>query len=70
MRVLLAHSFYRIPGGEDRYVRQQADLLSKEHSVHLLEDSNIELQSELRTSFIFTTRTPRSDRRVISPRAA
>jgi glycosyltransferase involved in cell wall biosynthesis len=36
LRVLLAHSFYRIPGGEDRYVRQEADLLSKGHSVELL----------------------------------
>lgn len=43
MRILLAHSFYRIPGGEDNYVRQQVALLSERHSVELLERHNDQL---------------------------
>ena len=35
MRVLIAHSFYRQPGGEDRYVRQQVELLRAGHEVRL-----------------------------------
>jgi len=35
MRILVAHSFYRVPGGEDRYVRQQVELLRPSHDVHL-----------------------------------
>jgi glycosyltransferase involved in cell wall biosynthesis len=40
VRVLLAHSFYRTSGGEDRYVQQEAELLSKGHSVELLVGRN------------------------------
>lgn len=36
MRILLAHAFYRVPGGEDSYVRSQADLLGRRHDVELL----------------------------------
>ena len=36
MRILLAHAFYRVPGGEDSYVRAQAELLRKRHDVELL----------------------------------
>ena len=36
MRILIAHSFYRLPGGEDRYVEQQAELLRTKHDVALL----------------------------------
>lgn len=43
MRVLVAHSFYRLPGGEDRYVRQQVDLLRTRHDVHLEERINADL---------------------------
>jgi glycosyltransferase involved in cell wall biosynthesis len=43
-RILIAHSFYRIPGGEDRYVRQQVDLLSSQHAVDLLAETNESLR--------------------------
>jgi glycosyltransferase involved in cell wall biosynthesis len=36
VRILLAHSFYRVPGGEDSYVRMQMDLLASRHSVDLI----------------------------------
>lgn len=36
MRILLAHAFYRVPGGEDSYVRAQAALLGSRHDVELL----------------------------------
>lgn len=36
MRILLAHAFYRVPGGEDSYVRAQAELLRRRHEVELL----------------------------------
>jgi glycosyltransferase involved in cell wall biosynthesis len=45
VRVLIAHSFYRIPGGEDRYVRQQAALLGDHHQVHVVERRNEELRT-------------------------
>ncbi len=40
MRVLFAHSFYRIPGGEDRHVEEQVDLVSRFHEVELIAASN------------------------------
>jgi len=43
MRILVAHSFYRIPGGEDRYVRQQVELLRSRHAVSLEERINADL---------------------------
>lgn len=43
MRILVAHSFYRIPGGEDGYVQQQVELLGQHHTVELLGRSNTEL---------------------------
>ena len=36
MRILLAHAFYRVAGGEDSYVRAQAELLGGRHDVELL----------------------------------
>lgn len=36
VRILLAHAFYRVPGGEDSYVRAQAELLGARHDVELL----------------------------------
>ena len=43
MRILLAHSFYRIPGGEDRHVREQVELVSRAHDVRLVSEENKEL---------------------------
>jgi glycosyltransferase involved in cell wall biosynthesis len=43
VRVLIAHSFYRVPGGEDSYVRTQARLLAARHDVELLGPVNDEL---------------------------
>lgn len=51
MRILVAHAFYRFPGGEDQYVRQEIDLLRSDgHEVHLLETRNIELTPTLATT--------------------
>lgn len=44
MRILIAHSFYRIAGGEDRYVREQVELLRGSHEVELLARLNEELE--------------------------
>lgn len=44
MRILIAHSFYRIPGGEDRYVRQQLELLGTDHEVALISRDNSNLK--------------------------
>ncbi len=43
MRILYAHCFYRIPGGEDRHVRDQVDLVSRTHDVQLISEANIDL---------------------------
>jgi glycosyltransferase involved in cell wall biosynthesis len=50
LRILLAHSFYRLPGGEDRYVHQQAELLSRGHSVELLAKPNEQLSDTIGTA--------------------
>jgi len=50
LRILLAHSFYRIPGGEDRYVRQQAELLARDHTVELFSKRNDDLSASVTTS--------------------
>lgn len=50
MRVLIAHSGYRIPGGEDRYVSQLAELLGKDHEVKLLRPRNQELAPSASTA--------------------
>jgi glycosyltransferase involved in cell wall biosynthesis len=44
VRVLIAHSFYRLPGGEDRYVGQQVELLGRSHEVELLAARNNDLE--------------------------
>lgn len=44
MRILIAHSFYRIAGGEDRYVREQVDVLRGNHEVELLARFNRDLE--------------------------
>ena len=43
MRILYAHCFYRIPGGEDRHVRDQVDLVSRAHDVELIAEANVDL---------------------------
>jgi glycosyltransferase involved in cell wall biosynthesis len=50
LRVLIAHSFYRVPGGEDRYVRQQVELLSAGHEVELIGRRNETLAPSLSTA--------------------
>lgn len=49
MKILLAHSFYRMPGGEDRYVLDLVELLSSDHDVRLLKESNADLPGGFRT---------------------
>lgn len=51
MRVLIAHSFYRIPGGEDRYVNQQVGLLQGDHTIELLAARNEDLSGGVSTTF-------------------
>lgn len=45
MRILIAHSFYRLAGGEDAYVERQVELLRLCHDVELLQRSNRSLVS-------------------------
>jgi glycosyltransferase involved in cell wall biosynthesis len=50
MRILLAHSFYRVTGGEDQYVLAQRELLRTRHLVELLARRNEDLPGGLRTT--------------------
>lgn len=50
MRILIAHSFYRLAGGEDRYVTQQLALLSGSHEVELLSARNEDLTERIATA--------------------
>lgn len=50
MRVLIAHSFYRVPGGEDTFVRSQVDLLSRVHEVKLFSRNNENLREDIGTA--------------------
>ena len=43
MRILVAHAYYRIRGGEDRYVDEQTRLLSSLHEVELFTRRNEDL---------------------------
>jgi glycosyltransferase involved in cell wall biosynthesis len=43
LRILYAHCFYRIPGGEDRHVRDQVELVSRAHDVELISEENADL---------------------------
>jgi len=63
MRILIAHSFYRIPGGEDRYVREQVALLSPFHDVHLEARDNAMLPEGLGTAVRMVSAPP--ERRAI-----
>jgi glycosyltransferase involved in cell wall biosynthesis len=44
LRVLYAHCFYRTPGGEDRHVRDQIELVSGAHDVEFISESNVDLE--------------------------
>jgi glycosyltransferase involved in cell wall biosynthesis len=50
LRILYAHCFYRIPGGEDRHVRDQVELVSRTHGVELISESNVDLSESLATA--------------------
>lgn len=50
MRILYAHSFYRIAGGEDRHVRDQVELVSRAHDVELISASNADLPDAATTA--------------------
>lgn len=50
LRVLIAHSFYRLAGGEDRYVSQQVELLGDLHTVRLLGTKNEDLLGGVRAA--------------------
>jgi glycosyltransferase involved in cell wall biosynthesis len=50
MRILVAHCSYRLAGGEDRYVREQLELLRPHHEVMLFERHSQELASGLGTA--------------------
>jgi glycosyltransferase involved in cell wall biosynthesis len=62
MRILVAHSFYRVPGGEDRYVTQQVGLLQRDHEVELFGPDNRELASMGRAA-VRMTMSPRFQKR-------
>lgn len=50
MRILIAHAFHRLQGGESRYVERQMDLLGEHHDVHLLARDNSDLPKGARTA--------------------
>jgi glycosyltransferase involved in cell wall biosynthesis len=50
VRVLVAHAYYRIRGGEDRYVDEQAHLLSAIHEVELFTRRNEHLSGPARAA--------------------
>ena len=54
LSVMVAHSFYRQPGGEDRYVNQQVRLLDRHHRVELLARRNTDLSGGLATAMRMT----------------
>ncbi len=63
MRILIAHSFYRQAGGEDRYVAQQAALLATDHEVRLEARANAELDAGALTAARMITN--RAERRAL-----
>ena len=50
MKILIAHSFYRILGGENRYVEQQSELLRERHDVELFVRRNERLRASVGTA--------------------
>jgi glycosyltransferase involved in cell wall biosynthesis len=67
VRVLIAHSFYRTSGGEDGCVRQQVDLLSRNHEVLLLDKHNRDLREGSSTAIrmLYSQRVRRETERAI-----
>ena len=62
LRILYAHSFYRIPGGEDQHVRNQVDLVSRAHDVELISEANVDLSEGAATAArMLYSRTKRQD---------
>jgi glycosyltransferase involved in cell wall biosynthesis len=50
LRILYAHSFYRTPGGENKHVRDQVELVSRAHDVELISEENEDLTESLGTA--------------------
>jgi glycosyltransferase involved in cell wall biosynthesis len=50
VRILVAHSLYRVAGGEDRYVAQQVDLLRSRHDVEAVIRRNVDLSRSASTA--------------------
>ena len=69
VRILIAHSFYRVPGGEDRYVAQQAELLRDGHDVLLHSQRNSDLGAGPKTLLRMTTGGSQTERTVDAVRA-
>jgi glycosyltransferase involved in cell wall biosynthesis len=67
MRILIAHSFYRRPGGEDAHVRRQVELLRVGHDVGLLTLDNADLPGSLRTAaqMVYSSRRRREAEKAI-----
>ena len=65
MRILIAHSFYRVRGGEDRYVAQQVELLrGAGHEVRLEARANADLPADAYTATRMTY-APREHRKML-----
>jgi glycosyltransferase involved in cell wall biosynthesis len=65
VRILLAHTFYRTAGGEDRYVLAQLELLRERHQVELLARRNHDLPGGPRTAAAMIW-SPRLIRQVVA----
>jgi glycosyltransferase involved in cell wall biosynthesis len=67
MRILVAHCSYRLAGGEDRYVRDQLELLRPHHEVTLFERRNQDLAGGVITAakMSWSARTIRETERQI-----
>ena len=65
--MLIAHSFYRISGGEDACVRQQLDLLQPHHDVSLFDKHNRDLEDGLSSALrmLYSWRIQQEAERVI-----
>jgi hypothetical protein len=50
MRILFAHSFYRVQDGDERHVSHQVDLVSSAQDVELFSEGNVELSKSLATA--------------------
>ena len=64
LRILIAHSFYRLAGGEDRYVQSQLELMRPHHTVALLQKHNQDLEDGLDAASQMTW-SPRLTREVV-----